>query len=82
VTSGVFRHPDEAFTAVQWTGSNLDEIAEFAGFAPATVGGLLTVPLSGGEVSVMQVGWWMYRDSQGLGVASAGAAARWVPASG
>jgi hypothetical protein len=78
----MFTHPVEPFTAVQWTGSNLDEITAYLGFSPAVISGLLTVPAAGGEIAVVQVGWWVHKDAQGLGVASAAVAARWVPAQG
>lgn len=63
---------------MEWKG-DLAQMAEFLGFMPAVTSGLLMVPLAGGEAAVVQIGWWVYRDSMGLGVVSAQAAARWVP---
>ena len=70
--------PPAPFRICQWTGYNLDEIAEFTGLTPRVTSGVLTLDL-GDEVALVQLGWWVRRDSDGfMMVASGRVAARWI----
>jgi hypothetical protein len=76
-----FTRPAATFTAVQWTGDNLAEVADFVGDAlVGSTSGLLAVQLSE-EVAVMKPRWWVYRIDGTLGICSDGVARRdgWMP---
>lgn len=65
------------FEVVQWTGDNLAEIAELTGLTPRVTSSVLTLDL-GDEIALVQLGWWVRRDSDGfLMVASDRVASRW-----
>jgi hypothetical protein len=77
------RHSPEPFETVQWTGSNLDEIAEFTGLTPSVISGVMALDLAaqGGSVVLLELNWWVSRAHDGhLTVCSDGVARRWLAA--
>jgi hypothetical protein len=52
--------PDE-FEAVEWDGTNLEEIAMFVGAdrVLSSCSGLLSVRVSSGDIVVLKPGWWV-----------------------
>jgi len=77
------RHPTEPFECVQWDGANLDEIAGFTGLTPSVTSGVLTLDLTstGGSVVLLNLKWWVRRESDGeLFVSSDDVARTWTAA--
>jgi hypothetical protein len=65
-----FLRPAAKVEAVQWTGHNLDEVADLAADAAiGSTGGLLSIEVSDGP-AVMKVNWWLVRDNGRLYVCS------------